>query len=176
MRELIKTVIIVFLLILFAIFYFVDFKFNVVSHTKDKEHWEQEISEVYDQFSEAYRTLDADLVTNLYEQNAYYLSGDGKIVKGRTSIRQEFSRFFEWIASNNARMEIDFDIKDRTIRDSLAVDIAYYLITTEFPEDSTRQTQKSAGKFITVLRKQKNGDWKFKVDGYNPAPVKAFNQ
>jgi len=175
MGDNIKSGIIGILLVLFAISFLTDFKISG-SKTTVTPGIETQLTEVYGQFSEAYDKLDADMVTGLYEEDAYYLSGEEEIKQGHKVIRSNFDRYFTWAKGEGAHLNIEFDIVDRTVTESLVVDVAYYLITTTFPEASEREVTKSAGKFITVLRKQENGEWKFKIDGYNPAPVGAFGK
>jgi hypothetical protein len=72
---------------------------------------------------------------------------------------------------DSAKLEIDFQIKDRQINNDRAVDIGYYHLVRR----KDRQISfTDVGKFITVLKKQSNGHWKFITDGYSQAPVEAW--
>ena len=178
MREQIKSILLAVMIVLFVISYFFDFKSSSRSNNSDKlneTNIDSELDKVYKTFSIAYDQLDADMVTNLYVADAKYLSGDDAIKEGLENIRSGFQRYFEWANSENASLNISFDIQDRKYSENLVVDVGYYLIETTFPKDSSKETKHSAGKFITVLQPQDNEDWKFIIDGYNKAPVEAFN-
>lgn len=134
---------------------------------------EQAINAMYDRFSHAYATLDPDVVANLYTTDALYLSGTSAISKGRTAIRANFASFFERSRRDNIELAISFRSVDRSFDDDLAFDVGYYQITFK---EATGNTRTSVGKFVVVLKKQTDGSWQFHVDGYNSAPVEAFEQ
>ena len=135
------------------------------------------IDELYQQFSRAYRTLDVELVSNLYARDARYLPSNPErsILAGRAPIQNTFSSYFEWAEANGRDLDIQFRIVKRKISDSLAFDTGYYLIRSKvssaekFPGDGG-----NVGKFVTVAGLNSDGTWKFLVDGFSPAPYEAF--
>ena len=58
------------------------------------------IDDVYRQFSNAYRKLDAEAVTNLYTDDALYLAPDSHIERGREKILANFSGFFNSVKTS----------------------------------------------------------------------------
>ena len=143
---------------------------NTESHTAaDKAA----IDEVYNTFTKAYETLDAELIKSIYEEDAIYMppSEEG-FELGQSAFIGGFENMFKYSKMNNHGMTIAFRFQDRDIANDLAYDIGYYKITRD-SADTVLGT--ASGKFITILKKQEDGSWKFRADGYNGAPVSAFD-
>ena len=132
----------------------------------------QAINAVYERFSKAYDEWDTQAVVDLYMDDALYLSGDGVIRRGRAAIEETF-RFLQRVKERGETISISFRFVDRAIEGDLAYDVGYYQ-TVSTPSDGEPRT--SVGKFVTVLKKQADGSWRFQVDGYNNAPVEVFDQ
>jgi len=124
----------------------------------------KEIDAIYKTFSEAYRTLDADLVTNLYTENAAYLAPNENIQQGRVEIRKGFQSFFDWIKKEGRTMTISFQIFQRKVDKSLGYDVGIYTIR-QYKDG--KEVGMGQGKFVVVAVKEKNGKWRFQVDGYS---------
>lgn len=143
----------------------------------DKEEASREIDRLYQRFAVAYDSLDTEMVAKLYAEDGFYLVPNPKraILKGRSSIKDSFAGFMEGAAANNRDIEISFRIIERKISDSLAFDVGYY--RTRSKPDSLAEFGGggSVGKFVTVMGLLPEGEWKFLLDGYNPAPVAAFS-
>lgn len=137
---------------------------------------DEKINRLYQRFSEAYDSLDVDKVSKLYAENAFYLTPYPKapVLEGRSSIRESFAGFMEGAAEQNRNIDIAFRILERTIADSLAFDVGYY--RTRSKPDSVAHFAEGGGvgKFVTVIGLLPSGEWKFLLDGYNPAPYEAF--
>ena len=88
----------------------------------------REIDGIYRQFSEAYRTLDVEKVTNLYAENAAYLPPDNNILEGREQIRPTFKSFFDYIKNEGRTMTISFQIFQRKVDKNLGYDVGIYTI------------------------------------------------
>lgn len=133
-----------------------------------------EIDAIYRAFAEGYRKLDAALVGGLYEEDALYLtpSESGGIVRGARDIGASFASFFDDVRKDGGRLAIRFAIVDRRIDGGLASDTGYFELTGV---RGGAATQRTAGKFTTVARRQKDGRWKLRVDAYSGAPVAAFD-
>jgi uncharacterized protein (TIGR02246 family) len=125
----------------------------------------KEIDAIYRQFSEAYVALDAEKVTNLYAADAAYLPPDSEILKGREQIRLGFQSFFDRIKKEGRTMTISFRIFQRKVEKNLGYDVGIYTIT-QF-KDGKQIGKPGKGKFIVVAVKEKDGKWRFQVDGYN---------
>lgn len=133
---------------------------------------EAAINAVYARFSKAYDEGDGQAVSDLYTDDALYLSGgDGAIRRGRAAIEQTFS-FLDRVKARGETISISFRFADRAIEGDLAYDVGYYR-TVSTPADG--EPRASVGKFVTVLKKQADGSWRFQVDGYSGAPVEAFD-
>lgn len=146
-----------------------------VNHT-DKEQASKSIDRLYQAFSESYQTLDVDLVADLYITDAHYLPANPEqaTMTSRAEIRESFASYFEWAKNNGTDLNISFRIIQRDIDDSLAYDVGYYLIQSKPADEAEFQEGGNAGKFVTVMGLQKDGGWKFLLDGFSPAPYDAF--
>jgi ketosteroid isomerase-like protein len=144
----------------------------------DYERASNEIDNLYQQFSEAYDSLDIDKVTNLYADSAFYLmpNPQAPVLKGQSSIRESFASYINGSADENRHIEIDFRIINRTISDSLAYDVGYYRTRSKPDTAASFQNVGSVGKFVTVIGLMPDGSWKFLLDGYNTAPPEAFSE
>lgn len=124
----------------------------------------KEIDAIYAQFSEAYRTLDVEKVTNLYTENAAYLAPNQEIQQGQTQIREGFKSFFDYIKKENRTMTISFQIFQRKTEEKMGYDVGIYTIR-QFKDG--KEVGKGQGKFVVVAVKEKSGKWRFQVDGYS---------
>ena len=127
---------------------------------------------VYDRFTTAYETGDPEIVVALYTDDAFYLPGGNgtPILQGKAALRDQFA-FLAERKDQGVGLTIAFDIVDRTVEGDRAVDIGYYKITSTRP-DGTEGV--SVGKFVGVLVRGEDGQWRFRVDGYSGAPEAAF--
>jgi ketosteroid isomerase-like protein len=122
------------------------------------------VDAVYRRFSEAYRTLNVDLIADQYTQTAAYLVPGDDVVTGRDKIRPGFLRFFDAIRNGGQTMTISFDILQRKVDKNLGYDVGIYTLRT-FKDG--REINVGRGKFVVVTVKEKDGKWRFQVDGYN---------
>lgn len=155
-----KNILILFLLLLFS------FPINAQNQELILENSVKpykEIDAIYKQFSEAYRTLDIEKVTNLYAADATYLPPDNDILNGREAIRPTFEGFFDWVKKEGQTMTISFQIFQRKVTKELAYDVGIYTIQN-FKDG--KKVGEGKGKFVVVAIKI-GKEWKFQVDGYN---------
>lgn len=134
---------------------------------------EQKIKEVYDQFSLAYDSLDAALIAPLYTEKALYLnsnSGEG-VRRGRKHILRSFRDQFSAVRARGSKLKMSFRIIDRAVNGDLAYDVGYYKFEA-LPKEGDKF--ESAGKFVTVLRRGADGQWRFHVDAFSKAPLSAY--
>ena len=123
----------------------------------------QGIDAVYAKFSEAYRTLNVEIVAKLYTADAKYLPPDNNILNGRDEIRPTFQSFFDYTKKRGENMTISFHIYQRKVSQDLGYDVGIYTIRTF--KDS-KKIGEGSGKFVVVA--VKNGqNWQFQVDGYS---------
>lgn len=125
----------------------------------------KEIDAIYRRFGEAYVTLDAEKVANLYAADAVYLPPNSEILKSREQILPGFRAFFDRIKKDGKTMTISFRIHQRKVEKNLGYDVGVYTIT-QF-KDGKQTGNSGKGKFIVVAVKEKDGKWRFQVDGYN---------
>lgn len=125
------------------------------------------LDEIYGRFSEGYKKLDPAAVANLYTETAAYLSPGDEIDIGRGKILATFSKMFDSTKQRNGRLEISFRIAQRQAEQSLAYDVGIYTLTS-FSDKGESRTSK--GKFFVVAKPEKDGVWRFQVDGYNDLP------
>jgi uncharacterized protein (TIGR02246 family) len=129
------------------------------------------IDDVYRRFSEAYKKLDAEAVTNLYTDDAFYLSPGTNIERGREKILANFSGFFNSVKANGGSLTISFRILERRVSGDLAYDVGIYTLAQKRGE----QTRTGEGKFVVVARQVKSGDWRFHIDSYSDLPRPQTN-
>lgn len=126
----------------------------------------EKIDNIYSSFDEAYRKLDAELVSGLYAERALYLVPEQDLIRGRVAIRKEFESFFDWARKNGAQLSIRFRIIEREVSGNLGYDVGIYTLVTKIQNSESRESQ---GKFVVVTKKI-NGRWLFQLDGYNSMP------
>ncbi|MCD9188987.1 MAG: SgcJ/EcaC family oxidoreductase [Pyrinomonadaceae bacterium] len=124
----------------------------------------KEIDASYRAFSEAYRTLDVEKVANLYTEKAAYLPPDDNILQGREAIIPTFKSFFDWVKTEGRTMTISFQIFQRKVDKNLAYDVGIYTIR-QYKDG--KDAGSGQGKFVTVVVREKDGKWRFQVDGYS---------
>lgn len=128
------------------------------------------LDEIYRRFSEGYKKLDPATVANLYTETAAYLAPRKEIEIGRAKVLASFSEFFDSVRQKNGRLEISFRIAQRQAEQNLAYDVGIYSLTS-FNDKGEARTSK--GKFMVVGKREKDGVWRFQVDGYNDLPKEA---
>ncbi len=125
------------------------------------------LDEIYRRFAEGYKKLDPAAVANLYTETAAYLAPRKEIEIGRAKVLASFTEFFDSVRQKNGRMEISFRIAQRQAEQNFAYDVGIYTLTS-FNEKGEARTSK--GKFIVVGKRERDGVWRFQVDGYNDLP------
>jgi ketosteroid isomerase-like protein len=126
------------------------------------------IDEVYRQFSEAYRNLNAEQVINLYTESAAYLPPNDNILLGRDKVRTQFAPFFDSVKRDGRTMTISFQVFQRRVEGNMGYDVGIY--TLRFFKDGKEIGAPGKGKFFVVAVKDKDDKWRFQVDGYNDLP------
>jgi ketosteroid isomerase-like protein len=125
------------------------------------------IDKIYSRFSEAYRTLNSEMVTNLYTDNAFYLSPGNDIQRGRATILGNFDGFFRNVKQSGGKMSIAFRILERRVSGDMAYDVGIYSLSST---NAKGETNIGRGKFVVVALRSENGDWKFQLDSYSDLP------
>ncbi len=126
------------------------------------------IDKVYETFSEAYVQLDGDMVQALYEPDAYYFYPKIPVQRGHDSFMDGFRDMFKRAADDGISLLIEFRILERKMLGDHAYDVGYYRL-------SKSDGNVDVGKFVTILKEQADGSWKFILDTYSSAPIEAFD-
>lgn len=119
---------------------------------------------IYRDFSDAYRTLNFEKLAGLYAETAAYLAPDQEVMIGRDDVRKSFRGFFESMKTEGRTMSIAFRILQRKTGSDLGYDVGIF--TLKMFKDG-RETSSGQGKFVVVTIKDKDGRWRFQVDGYS---------
>lgn len=130
------------------------------------------IDAIYKDFSKSYRELVPEMVANLYTKDAAYLSPNDDITSGREAILENFTGFFNNMKNSDRNMTISFQIFQRKVEKNMGYDVGIY--TIDFFKDG-KKTGESKGKFVVVAVKEKDGKWRFQVDGYSSLKPKEKN-
>lgn len=125
------------------------------------------IDAIYAKFSEAYDKLDAKMVTDLYTENALYLTPESGIQRGRAVIFDNFDGFFNSVRESGGKLDISFKIVERRMTTNMGYDVGEFLLTSA---GKSGATQTSRGKFVVIAVKLKGGQWKFQLDSYSDLP------
>ena len=126
-----------------------------------------EIDQVYETFSKAYDLLDSELIKTLYEPDAFYFYPQTPVQRGYENFMGGFEDMFRRAKADEVKLKIEFRIIERNQISDHAYDVGYYRL-------SRSNGQVSVGKFVTILRLQQDGSWKFVLDTYSSAPLEAF--
>jgi uncharacterized protein (TIGR02246 family) len=126
----------------------------------------RELDAVYAAFRDAYARLDVEAVTALYAEDALYLTAGEPPVRGRAGIRAVFDAFFSGIRADGATLAIEFRIVRRDATTDLAADAGYYRLAVV--RDGRAGTP-SFGRFVTVIRRDREGRFRFAMDSYSGA-------
>ena len=122
------------------------------------------IDAIYKDFSKSYRELNPELVASLYAKDAAYLSPGSEITNGRDSILANFTRSFKRSKDSGRNMTISFHIFQRMVEKNLGYDVGVY--TLKYYKDG-KMLSEHRGKFVVIAVKEKDGKWRFQVDGYS---------
>jgi uncharacterized protein (TIGR02246 family) len=125
------------------------------------------LDDIYARFSEGYKKLDPAAVANLYTETAAYLVPGQEMDIGRPKVLEGFTKFFDSVKQRNGRLEISFRVVQRQVEQSLAYDVGIFTLTSF---DEKGEPRASKGKFVVVAKPEKDGVWRFQVDGYNNLP------
>ena len=124
----------------------------------------KEIDAIYQRFQMAYEKLDAEMVAELYTDDALYLVPDNDVMRGRENIRKNFAAFFDYNKHRGTKLSISFMILRRSVQGDLGYDVGIYTLQSIKDGKILGEDQ---GKFVVITRKMKNGSWKFELDSYS---------
>lgn len=121
-------------------------------------------NQVYESFSRAYATLNADVLMDCYTADGTLLNlYDGSSpnsIKSALKIKEYFASFFQRLEGSGKTLKLTFKITDREQVDNVIYDNGYYMLSTI----SNNEVENSGyGKLSTIIEFV-NGSWKFRVD------------
>ncbi len=151
--------------ILFAIFLSIN-----ISAQKEKS----DINRPYEDFSLAYRTLNAEILSNTYNSDAVLLNlydtRQPNSIISSESIKQYFASFFKRLKEEKQALSLSFKIIDRQVKDGVVYDNGYYKLVSSGSDVPERI---SHGKLSTILVYDE-GRWKFKIDSNTNTDQKEY--
>lgn len=125
----------------------------------------REFDAAYARFTEGYRTADAAMVANLYTEDAFYLQPDSDVLRGRPAVQATFESFLgPFRERGEPGPDISFEFLERRIAGDIGYDVGYYLFFGQ-----------RSGKFTVVWRRDADGVWRIRSDGYSGLPAPAGN-
>lgn len=150
--------------------------FAALASNSAQQNDDTAINQIYHVSAEAFDKLNANLIADIYTDNANYIPErhDKEIVRGRDSIFVLYDKFFNKIRKKNARIEVDFRVLDRSRSGDSVTDVGYYLIRFHPAADTGEPISEYAGKFVTVAKKQADGKWLLNLDSSNRAEPKFY--
>ena len=135
-----------------------------------------EINANYRRLTQAYQSLDADRMAEVYTEDSFYISPGKRreIIQGRDQIRALYQHYFAKVKKHDAKLQIRFRLVDRLIDSNTVSDIGYYLVTITPPEESKQPIKLHSGKFLITARKQPDGQWAFWADSNSDVDLEKF--
>lgn len=124
----------------------------------------------YEKFNEGYRLANAQMVTNLYADDAFYLAPGRSIERGRSFISMEFSQYLDRYKNAPNGPDIDFRIVDRKVAGDWAYDVGYIVMNDKRPNTVT---DAPGAKYLAIWKRDAAGEWKMHVDMYSDVPRPA---
>ena len=118
------------------------------------------IKEIWNKYIIGCNTGDIDLYCNLWADDGIRMSPDTPSVFGKEQVREGIKVSFDGF-------NFDFDIKVREIK--VVGDLAFSSGTFTNVATSKKDGQKTKfeGKYLSILERQENGEWKIARDCYN---------
>jgi uncharacterized protein (TIGR02246 family) len=126
----------------------------------------QAIEQVDAQWEAAANRGDAAATANLYADDARFMAPNSDIVQGRQNIQAAIQGLIDARVKN-----VDFTTVDVGASGDLAYEIGHYSLDIQPQGVAKPITDK--GKYVLVVRKQPDGNWKIVADIFNtsePAP------
>lgn len=131
---------------------------------------------LYQKFSLGYDSLDAEIIADLYTEDAevlyLYDNSNPSSFKGRPAILASFEGFFGYMEKENRVLKLVFKVIDRQQVGEHILDNAYYQMTIQIPN---QRDFVDYGKISTVLQIA-DGAWKFKTDASTTATKDEFEK
>lgn len=115
-----------------------------------------EPDDVYRRLSHAFETLDVEVLDQVYTEDAVYLgAGNDPIARGLDEIAENFAASFKVAKENGIDVSMNFKVLHRSAGDDHAHDVGLL-----HWQESGGASGAYYGRFMTVLRKGEDGQWR----------------
>jgi uncharacterized protein (TIGR02246 family) len=144
---------------------------NVQANEQDNEA----INLYYQKFTLSFANLDLSAIDELYTHDAVYISEthNREIVQGKSQVVDLYQSFFDKIRRKQAKIEVEFRVRVRQLRDNSATDIGYYLVRFHPAKETGEPVGEFSGKFVNVFIKEQ-GKWRISVDSNTRGDAKLY--
>ncbi|GAA5188557.1 YybH family protein [Ferrimonas gelatinilytica] len=134
------------------------------------------LNPIYDQFVDAYQTLNADPLVARYSNDACMMGVSERegFYEGREAIREAYQRWFDKVRQREATIDIRFRVVNRTLRGDMATDAGYYLIRYQPNQENEKPASEFAGKFIMNFHRESDDYWSVSVDSATRVKTELF--
>lgn len=136
----------------------------------------RDINICYENLSEAYVSLNASQMVNVYADGGHYLSAGSKqgIIKGKPALSRLYNAYFGRLKKHNSSLDLQFRVSDRLVDEKSISDIGYYVVTIIPPKESGQPAKQHAGKFMITFKVQDNGQWGIWSEANSKAKVERY--
>lgn len=135
-------------------------------------HPHSHVDQIYREFKAGYAVLDVERVASLYGEEALYVSSRSAPLIGRAAIAGSFKEFFDAVGGAGATLQIRFRIVERRVTDDAVWDLGYYHLARV---TAGQVGNPSVGRFVTGVRREADGHWRFVVDTFEGSDLAAWD-
>lgn len=148
----------------------------VHSASKEVATAAQNINSCYSNLSQAYLSLDAKQMVDVYADNGHYISSGSKkeILEGKEALFKLYDAYFTRLKKHNSSLDLQFRVSDRLVDTNSISDIGYYVVTIIPPKESKRPAKQHAGKFMITFKSLDNGEWGIWSEANSKATVESY--
>jgi len=130
----------------------------------------------YENLSQAYLSLDAKTMVNVYADGGHYISAGSRtdIIVGKPQLSKLYVKYFNRLKKHNSSLDLHFRVTSRLADKNIVSDIGYYVVTIIPPKESKQPAKQHAGKFMITFKSLGDNQWgiwseansKAKIDSY----------
>lgn len=144
--------------------------------TKVKTETKKTVNICYESLSNAYTSLDAQQMTDVYATDGLYISTGGSmpIIQGHPSLYKLYEKYFSRLKKHNSSLDLQFRVTNRLTDTKTVHDVGYYIVTVIPPQESKQPPKQHAGKFMITFRQQENGDWGIWSEANSKSKIKNY--
>lgn len=130
----------------------------------------------YKSLSNAYTSLDAQQMTDVYTSDGLYISTGGSmpVIQGHSSLYKLYEKYFSRLKKHNSSLDLQFRVTNRLTDSQTVNDVGYYIVTVIPPRESKQPPKQHAGKFMITFRHQENGHWGIWSEANSKSKIKNY--